>query len=129
MSKTTRVLRLPRFTPITLPALLGVLQSVKTLAQHRLPTLAATGLGLIVAGAGYILFAPLPLASESDPSRVTAQNGEVIGDLVSAGVTRREASLDEIPQYLQEATIAVEDASFYQHRGLNVKGIIRALLA
>ncbi len=129
MSKSTRVLRLPRFMPITLPALAGVLQSVKTLAQHRLPALAATGLGLIVAGAGYILFAPLPLASESDPSRVTAQNGEVIGDLVSAGVTRREASLDEIPQYLQEATIAVEDASFYQHRGLNVKGIIRALLA
>ncbi len=130
MSKSTRVLlRLPRFGPITLSALLGVLQFMKSMRQHSLPAAAATGVGLIVAGVGYVLFAPLPLAIESDPSRVTAQNGEVIGDLVSAGVTRREASLSEIPKYLQEATIAVEDASFYQHRGLNVKGIVRALLA
>lgn len=144
MSRFTKVTRLPRLIPITRPTLpmlriasqrvlrnvlRSILQRRRPLRQPRLSTLAATGLGVLVAGAGYVLFAPLPLASDSDPSRVTAQNGEVIGDLVSAGVMRREASLREIPQYLQEATIAVEDSSFYQHRGLNIKGIIRALFA
>lgn len=36
--------------------------------------------------------------------------------------------LSDIPTPLIQATIAIEDAEFYQHRGLSPKGIIRALL-
>ena len=37
--------------------------------------------------------------------------------------------LHKIPQDLKNAIIAVEDAQFYQHRGLNLRGIGRAFLA
>jgi penicillin-binding protein 1B len=36
---------------------------------------------------------------------------------------------DEIPQALVDALIAVEDRKFYQHHGLSLKSIVRALLA
>lgn len=35
--------------------------------------------------------------------------------------------LDQIPQCVKNSTIAVEDADFYTHKGLNFKGIARAL--
>lgn len=36
--------------------------------------------------------------------------------------------LDTIPRHLINGVIAVEDAQFYQHRGINFRGIARALL-
>lgn len=36
--------------------------------------------------------------------------------------------LDKIPRHLINALIAVEDAQFYQHRGINFRGIARAVL-
>ncbi|MCY0903200.1 MAG: transglycosylase domain-containing protein, partial [Firmicutes bacterium] len=77
----------------------------------------------------YLRYAPLPQGAIIDPSRVTAADGLVLGDLVGAGITRQEIALDQVPLSLQEATIAVEDASFYRHYGLNLRGITRALLA
>jgi len=35
--------------------------------------------------------------------------------------------LEEIPLFVQQATIAVEDGSFYQHRGISFIGVARAL--
>ncbi|MDE2060459.1 MAG: PBP1A family penicillin-binding protein [candidate division NC10 bacterium] len=37
-------------------------------------------------------------------------------------------SLDKIPRHLINGLIAVEDAQFYEHRGINFRGIARALL-
>ncbi len=37
--------------------------------------------------------------------------------------------LDKMPRHLINGIIAVEDAQFYQHRGINFRGIARALLA
>ncbi len=37
-------------------------------------------------------------------------------------------NLSQIPQNLISATIAVEDKDFYQHRGLSLRGIIRAII-
>ncbi|MCL5019134.1 MAG: penicillin-binding protein [Patescibacteria group bacterium] len=36
--------------------------------------------------------------------------------------------LSEIPQYLKEATIAIEDKDFYKHQGFSVRGILRAFV-
>jgi len=36
---------------------------------------------------------------------------------------------DRIPPLVRQATIAVEDAAFYEHHGLNLEGIVRAMLA
>lgn len=38
-------------------------------------------------------------------------------------------SIDEIPEMLQNAFIAVEDARFYEHNGVDVKRIVGALIA
>src|SRR5690606_31757263 len=37
--------------------------------------------------------------------------------------------LDQIPQNLKEATIAIEDREFYNHGAIDIRGIIRALIA
>lgn len=47
---------------------------------------------------------------------------------VSGDIRRRWISLDEISPYLKNATIAVEDANFYKHPGIDFKGIIRAVI-
>ena len=39
---------------------------------------------------------------------------------------REYATLDEISPYLQNAIVAVEDERFYQHFGIDIKGILRA---
>ncbi len=41
---------------------------------------------------------------------------------------REIVSLDEIPDLLKKALIAVEDKSFYYHKGINFEGIIRAFI-
>jgi len=106
--------------------------ALRRLARNRLAVVTlAMCVGVTAAAAGllYLRFAPLPHGAIIDPSRVTARNGQILGDLIGAGVTRQEISLSQVPVYLQEATIAVEDGAFYRHSGLNLKGIGRALLA
>ncbi len=57
-------------------------------------------------------------------TKVEADNRQVIGQFY---VERRILTpLHEIPQYLIDAVIAVEDARFYEHPGLDVWGILRA---
>jgi 1A family penicillin-binding protein len=45
------------------------------------------------------------------------------------GEERREiVSLEEIPEYLKEAVITAEDSDFYNHFGIDIKGIFRSIL-
>lgn len=37
-------------------------------------------------------------------------------------------SIDRIPSFLQKAVVAVEDARFYEHGGIDIRGIARALV-
>lgn len=41
---------------------------------------------------------------------------------------RRPVSIDQIPLYLRKALIATEDRQFYEHSGIDVKGIVRAVI-
>ena len=40
---------------------------------------------------------------------------------------RKVVPVDDIPKYMQDATVAFEDKRFYQHQGVDFKGIGRAL--
>ncbi|MDP3880792.1 MAG: PBP1A family penicillin-binding protein [bacterium] len=40
---------------------------------------------------------------------------------------RTVVPFDQIPDHVKEATIAIEDANFYQHKAIDLKGIIRAV--
>ncbi len=42
---------------------------------------------------------------------------------------RTVISFEEIPRYVKDATIVIEDDNFYHHIGIDIRGIIRAFLA
>ena len=45
---------------------------------------------------------------------------------VAAGSNRVYKTIDEIPADLQHAFVAIEDERFYEHNGIDIKGIVRA---
>ena len=53
-------------------------------------------------------------------------DGKEIATLVATGSHRVYVKLDEIPKDLQHAFVAIEDERFYDHNGIDLKGIIRA---
>ncbi len=55
-------------------------------------------------------------------------NGNYLQKLTLASSNRDIVSLDAIPKSLQHAVIAIEDARFYQHGGIDVRGIARAFV-
>ena len=60
-------------------------------------------------------------------TNVMANDGvTVIDTFVDAGSNRVYASIEEIPENLQNAFIAVEDSRFREHNGIDLKGIVRA---
>lgn len=40
---------------------------------------------------------------------------------------REYVTIDQIPEYMQEAVIAIEDERFYEHDGVDMKGFMRAI--
>lgn len=59
-------------------------------------------------------------------STVLDTEGNVTATLVASGANRVYVTIDEIPEDLQHAFVAIEDARFYEHNGIDIKGIIRA---
>lgn len=59
-------------------------------------------------------------------STVLDTEGDTTATLVASGANRVYVTIDEIPEDLQHAFVAIEDARFYEHNGIDVKGIIRA---
>ncbi|NLI90359.1 MAG: PBP1A family penicillin-binding protein [Epulopiscium sp.] len=64
--------------------------------------------------------------TEDYTSFIYDENGSEI-DRLDAGENRIYANLDQIPDYLQKAFIATEDERFYNHKGIDIKGIFRAI--
>ena len=61
------------------------------------------------------------------PLQVFTADGVEIGQF---GAERRQfVPIDKIPKLMQDAVLAVEDARFYDHHGLDLIGITRALVA
>lgn len=97
---------------------------------------------LLLAGIGYVgyfgynyvkeIIAEAPDVSEIDAtpsgymSTVLDEEGNVTAQLVGTGSNRVYATLDEIPVNLQHAFVAIEDERFYEHNGIDMKGIVRA---
>lgn len=73
-----------------------------------------------------------PDISDIDPtptgylSVVLDNQGNQTAKLVASGSNRVYVTLDEIPEDLQHAFVAIEDERFYEHNGIDLKGIIRA---
>lgn len=86
---------------------------------------------LIGIAKAYVDTAPtLDLAAISDQDKTSFiydAEGNLITDYKGTE-DRVMVSIDEIPKMLQNAFIAVEDARFYQHNGVDVKRIVGALV-
>jgi penicillin-binding protein 1A len=70
--------------------------------------------------------APLELGPVTERSSMYASDGTFLTYL--AQQNSEPVSLDEIPQPVIDAVLAMEDADFYSHDGVNFKAIFRALV-
>lgn len=54
--------------------------------------------------------------------------GNQTATLVASGANRKYATLDQIPEHMQHAFVAIEDSRFYEHNGIDPYGILRAFV-
>lgn len=107
-------------------------QSALRRMRRGLLLAAALLCGLAACFLGYTL-ATAPDLDQVDVSptgyrtTVLDEDGEVILTLMGEESNRVYAALDEIPEDLQNAVVAIEDERFYQHCGIDLKGIARAI--
>ena len=88
---------------------------------------------IVVAIALAVAFPNLPDISELSeyrpklPLRVFSAEGTLIGEF---GEERRQLTpIKEIPKVMTDAVLSIEDARFYEHGGVDYKGMLRAGLA
>lgn len=94
----------------------------------------AGGIVGICAGIGVFrgIIATAPDASSLDVAPtgfstfVYDMEGNQTAKLVATNSNRIPVSMDMIPENLAHAFVAIEDARFYDHNGIDIKGIIRA---
>lgn len=83
--------------------------------------LAALFLGVMLLVA---LGTPLPPGGTAQASVLYDSRGEQLATLCA--VNRQPITLQEVPTFLRQAVIATEDAGFYRHGGISLRGIARA---
>jgi penicillin-binding protein 1A len=101
------------------------------------------GIGLLLAAiAGVLIFLAVALAvaypnlpdisalsdyRPKQPLRIYTADGVIIGEFGEE--RRRLTPIDEIPQVMKDAVLAIEDARFFSHGGVDYLGVARAALA
>jgi 1A family penicillin-binding protein len=90
------------------------------------------GLVTVLSTLAYFAYTlPLPDGFMTEPDRpsmlIKADDGEVFA---SRGIYRGDRlTIDELPPSLLHAVVAVEDKRFYEHPGIDIRGIARAMVA
>jgi 1A family penicillin-binding protein len=79
-----------------------------------------------VSGAQEKIVSYPPLPAHYASIKVFDQQGRFVGRILPE--KRYWVPIDRIPSFLQKALIAIEDARFYDHRGIDFRGIARALV-
>ncbi|WP_155849967.1 transglycosylase domain-containing protein [Arthrobacter sp. H41] len=108
-------------------AFLGISALSGVLAAGLLvPVAAAAGTG---ASASIQFFEELPAELERDalaqPTDILAADGSLIATLYKEN--RQPVTLDQISPNMTDALLAIEDARFYEHGGVDLQGIMAAL--
>ena len=138
MSETDRAAR----PPTALTSIRRHLASLPTWARwmvkivaavFALGTAAAIAVALLVAIALSVAYPNLPeISGLADyrpklPMRIFASDGALLAEF---GEERRSfLPIGQIPKVMQDAVLAIEDARFFQHSGVDYKGVLRAGLA
>src|SRR5271154_4604437 len=117
--------------PLTKPA---PRRRLRTWLKRIAAAMVLLGLGLCVAAFLVVRHyeADLPSTDElkryqpPQVTRILARDGTVLGEVF---VERRTlVPIAEVPSRMKLAALAAEDASFYEHAGLNSLGMLRALI-
>ena len=59
-------------------------------------------------------------------TKIYDRNGELLYDIFGEA-KRTLISFEEMPQYIKDATVAIEDKDFYKHHGIDFTGILRSV--
>lgn len=103
--------------------------------SHRLLSLLIAGTVLVtLIFLGFLIVflkdlpSPTKLSGQSFPvsTKILDRNGRLLYEIYS-GKNRTPITLKELPNYVYQASIAIEDQSFYQHHGFDFGGMTRAL--
>lgn len=102
----------------------------------RLALVAVVSVGIIgvlaISGAtkGIIDSTPEITTDDIDPEGFTTHiyynDGTLAQELIGAEANRVYVTIDEIPDVLEQAFVAIEDERFYEHDGIDIRGIFRA---
>jgi penicillin-binding protein 1C len=118
------------------PFFMRLVEKIKNLTGPRLALwlMALTGgmivlgfLGLVFLFAWYSRNLPSPsgvVRKEGFTTRIYDRNGELLYDVYKE-TKRTPVVWENIPDYLKQATIAIEDKEFYQHSGFSKTGYLR----
>jgi membrane peptidoglycan carboxypeptidase len=111
--------------------MLGVLSLLVGLLVAGLALPAAAGLGVTTKNAiGDITFSELPASLQSPPlsqlSVIKAADGTPLATFYYEN--RQSVALEDVAPTMRQAIVAIEDSRFYEHHGVDPKGILRALL-
>jgi penicillin-binding protein 1A len=93
------------------------------------------GLGLFLVGIGLLTGTALAISAHlpavdalysppSEATRIYAADGQLLASLYQEN--RASVTLSQIPRLLQRAVIDSEDAGFYRHHGISLRGVLRA---
>ncbi len=116
----------PWLVRVALALAVSVLAGV-VLAGLAFPVIGGLGLiGKSAADTFNVLPEKLPALSLSQRSRMLDKNGNVLATLFTEN--RVQVRLGSVPLEARQALIAIEDNRFYEHRGIDVKGTLRAVV-
>ncbi len=107
---------------------------IKPKVAARIAVFAFVGLLLFILFLGglfafYAKDLPRPdkiVRKEGFSTKIYDRNEELLYDIFS-NQKRTPVNLDEVPEHLKNATIAIEDKNFYQHGGFDPLGYVRAV--
>jgi penicillin-binding protein 1A len=100
---------------------LGVLTGVAALA-----VLGVVGwiIGIAASAPSIATLKPIPQGATSS---IYAADGQRLG-FIQSTILRSNVLSRDIPQSLKDATVAIEDKRFFEHRGVDFEGIVRAAM-
>lgn len=104
-------------------AVCGVLVAAALIPAGALATVAIAGTSTVIEDLPGTLPAPPP----GQATQVLANDGSLIATFFAQD--RQDVTLAQMSPFIKDGAVAIEDARFYDHGGIDVTGILRALVA
>ncbi|WP_025025839.1 transglycosylase domain-containing protein [Caldalkalibacillus mannanilyticus] len=82
---------------------------------------------VVIIGLLYLRSQPLPTHHLQETTTIYAADGQII-DTIHQGQNRTYVPIEQMPSYLLQAAIAVEDQRFFEHYGIDFKRVVGAMI-